>query len=206
MCGRYGLFQWDESLSGVAGFPAGQEPAWSWAPGAMVLLLHHDKYNQPQITQARWGLTPSSATDFSRTPAQARAETIATQPMFRQAFQKRRGVMPANGFYEWRGGMRKQPFWMTVPERIVYFAAIWEPYPVMGKTWYSCAVVTTAAADQRRPVILSGDALEQWLDPNTPESELLALLSSSTPELRERPLATWVNDPLLNTPQCLTPL
>ena len=72
---------------------------------------------------ARWGLTrPGSPTCRVR-PA-TRAETLAEQPMFREAFQQRRCLLPANGFYEWRG-VRKRPYWVSTGERLLFFAGIW---------------------------------------------------------------------------------
>jgi hypothetical protein len=85
-----------------AGFPAGQQAQWNISPGDSVLIQRQldGQRNWPR----RWGLTPAWLTDLSRTPAHARAETLAEQPMFREAFRQRRCLMPANGFYEWRGG------------------------------------------------------------------------------------------------------
>ena len=74
--------------------------------------------------------------------------------MFRDAYRLRRGVLPANGFYEWRGTARKRPYWMTSDDSLMYFAAIWEAYPVQGQVWLSTAVVTQPAMNQRRPLIL----------------------------------------------------
>ena len=81
-------------------------------PNDSVLI---QRLSEGQLTLARrcWGLTPPWLTDLSRTPAHARAETLAEQPMFREAFRQRRCLLPANGFYEWRGTQRKRPYWLT---------------------------------------------------------------------------------------------
>lgn len=95
-------------------------------------------------------------TDLSKTPAHARAETVAEQPMFRDAFTHRRCLLPANGFYEWRGTVRKRPFWLTPGEgAALFFAAIWEAYPVQGHTYLSVAVVTQSRGNPA-PAIDSG--------------------------------------------------
>lgn len=204
MCGRFALFRWDSAFAALPGFPSDQQPHWSLAPGAQVLLLRSEQ-EQLQLARARWGLTPAWLSDFTRTPAQARAETLAAQPMFRDAFRQRRGLLPANGFYEWRGTARKRPFWMTTEGSLTHFAAIWEAYPVEGHSYLSVAVVTLPAANQRRPLILDEAGQAAWLDPATPITELQALLTQPQPALRERALATLVNDPALDGPQCLTP-
>lgn len=204
MCGRFALFRWSSAFAALPGFPADQSPHWSLAPGASVLLLRREA-DDLTLSRVRWGLTPAWLTDLSRTPAQARAETLAEQPMFREAFRLRRGALPANGFYEWRGSVRKRPYWMTTEGSLMYFAAIWEAYPVQGHTYLSAAVVTLPAANQRRPLILDEAGLAAWLDPETPLEALQRLFEAPQPALRERPLATLVNDPKLDAPECLTP-
>ena len=188
----------------MPGFPSDQQPHWSLAPGASVLLLRQVDA-QLQLSRVRWGLTPAWLTDLTRTPAQARAETISEQPMFREAFRQRRGLLPANGFYEWRGSARKRPYWMTSEGSLGYFAALWEAYPVQGHTYLSAAVVTLPAATLRRPLMLDEAGQAAWLDPETPLETLQALLAQPQPALRERPLATVVNDPCIDGPECLTP-
>jgi len=204
MCGRYALFRWSQDFAALPGFPSDQQPHWSIAPGASVLLLRQID-QQLQLSRVRWGLTPAWMTDLTRTPAQARAETIAEQPMFREAFRLRRGLLPANGFYEWRGTARKRPYWMTTEGSLMYMAALWEAYPVQGHTYLSAAVVTLPAATLRRPLMLDEAGQAAWLDPETPLETLQALMAQPQPALRERPLATLVNDPRLDGPQCLTP-
>ncbi|HBW07491.1 MULTISPECIES: SOS response-associated peptidase [Stutzerimonas stutzeri subgroup] len=204
MCGRYALFRWSQDFAALPGFPSDQQPHWSLAPGASVLLLRKVDA-QLQLSRVRWGLTPAWLTDLTRTPAQARAETISEQPMFREAFRQRRGLLPANGFYEWRGSARKRPYWMTSEGSLGYFAALWEAYPVQGHTYLSTAVVTLPAATLRRPLMLDEAGQAAWLDPETPLETLQALLAQPQPALRERPLATVVNDPRIDGPECLTP-
>lgn len=204
MCGRYALFRWPQALTALPGFPAEQQPHWNIAPGANVLMVRHES-GARHAALARWGLTPPWLTDLSRTPAQARAETLAEQPMFREAFRQRRCLLPANGFYEWRGAVRKRPYWLTHETSPLYFAAVWEAYPVEGHTYLSVAVITQAAADQRRPLLLDEAAQELWLAADTPLSDLQALLVKPAPAMRERVLANLVNDPKLDAPECLTP-
>lgn len=205
MCGRFALFRWTPAFAATAGFPVDQQPHWSISPNSQVLLLR-SVAGERQLARARWGLTPPWLKDLSKTPAQARAETLAEQPMFRDAFRQRRGLLPANGFYEWRGSVRKRPYWLSgdgVP--MLHFAALWEAYPVGGHVYLSVAVITLAAASQRRPLILSEAAQQAWLADDTPVSELHSLLVSPQPQLRERVLANLVNDPKLDAPECLTP-
>ncbi len=205
MCGRFALFRWSPSFAALPGFPADQQAQWNISPGDNVLIQRVVGEGR-ELVRARWGLTPPWLTDLSRTPAHARAETLAEQPMFRDAFRLRRCLIPANGFYEWRGTLRKQPFWLTPGEgSSLFFAAVWEAYPVEGHTWLSTAVVTQAAASQRRPLLLDAAGQAAWLDPTTPVAVLHSLLASPQQPLRERPLANLINDPKLNAPECLTP-
>lgn len=205
MCGRYALFRWNPAFAALPGFPEDQRAQWNISPNDSVLIQRAEN-GLRTLARARWGLTPPWLTDLSRTPAHARAETLAEQPMFRQAFRERRCLLPANGFYEWRGGSRKRPYWLTPGEgSSIFFAAIWEAYPVQEQVWLSTAVVTQAAANLRRPLILDAAAQEVWLDPETPLPALQALLARPPAALRERVLANLVNDPKLNGPECLTP-
>ncbi|MFJ4141240.1 SOS response-associated peptidase [Pseudomonas sp. NPDC089734] len=208
MCGRYALFRWNPAFAALPGFPADQQEQWNISPTDTVLIMRAGEgEGELELARARWGLTPAWLTDLSRTPAHARAETLAEQPMFREAFRQRRCLLPANGFYEWRGTARKRPFWLTPGEgSSLFFAAVWEAYPVQGHTYLSVAVVTQAAASQRRPLILDAQGQKDWLAADTPLHTLQALLASVQMPLRERPLANLVNDPKLNAPECLTPL
>ena len=202
MSGRLALFRWSAALTALPGFPALQ-PHWNLSPGASLLLLRGVD-DQRRADLARWGLTPAWLTDLSRTPAHARAETLAEQPMFREAFRLRRGLVPVNGFYEWRG-VRKRPYWVAGEESLLYCAALWEVYPAGDREYLSLALVTRPAADLRRPLLLDAEGQRDWLAADTPQSRLLALLQTPAPALRERALAGLVNNPELDGPECLTP-
>ncbi|WP_225775262.1 SOS response-associated peptidase [Pseudomonas sp. Marseille-Q5115] len=205
MCGRYALFRWGSAFAALPGFPSEQRAQWNISPGQRVLIERQGEAGR-ELATARWGLTPPWLTDMSRTPNHARAETLTEQPMFREAFAARRCLIPANGFYEWRGDVRKRPYWLTPAQgSFLYFAAIWEAFPVQEQVWLSMAIVTQAAANQRRPLILDAAGQAAWLDLDTPLPLLHSLLAQPPAALMERPLANLVNDPALNAPECLTP-
>jgi len=146
MCGRYALFRWNPTFAALPGFPADQQAQWNISPNDSVLIQRLND-GQRTLARARWGLTPPWLTDLSRTPAHARAETLAEQPMFREAFRQRRCLLPANGFYEWRGTQRKRPYWLTPGEgSTLFFAAIWEAYPVQEQ-----GVAEYGSGDPGRP-------------------------------------------------------
>lgn len=204
MCGRFALFRWSPTLTALPGFPARLEPRWNIAPGQPVLLVRAGAAGC-EAAQVHWGLTPAWLTDLSRAPAQARAETLAEQPLFREAFAQRRGVLPANGFYEWRGP-RRRPYWMSSADYPqLAMAALWEAYPVGGRVYLSAAVVTVAAGPQRRPLLLDAAGESLWLDPQAPADALQALLAAPPLPLRERLLLGLGNRPEEEGPQCLTP-
>lgn len=159
---------------------------------------------QRRVDMARWGLTPAWLTDLSKTPAHARVETLADQPMFREPFRSRRCLILANGFYEWRG-VRKRPYWVSAEGGMTYLAALWEAYPVGDVEYLSLAMVTQPVAGLRRPLVLDEEGQHLWLGAESTSMQLLELLAKPGPQLRERALATLVNDPKLDGPECLTP-
>ena len=203
MSGRFALFRWTPALAALPGFPADHQPHWNLAPGGRVLMLR-ELDGQRRVDMARWGLTPAWLTDLSKTPAHARVETLADQPMFREPFRSRRCLILANGFYEWRG-VRKRPYWVSAEGGMTYLAALWEAYPVGDVEYLSLAMVTQPVAGLRRPLVLDEEGQHLWLGAESTSMQLLELLAKPGPQLRERALATLVNDPKLDGPECLTP-
>lgn len=207
MSGRYGLFDWPRQWQQLPGFPQDWQQHWNLAPRQPVLLLYQ-RNGERRAGQALWGFTPAWSKHLERTTPHARTEGLADQPLFANALAYQRGVMPANGFFEWRGkpGLGKQPYWLSRPGELLFMAALWEPYPVAGAEYLSVAMLTCQAAYLRRPLLLAGDDLDRWLDPHTPAEQIQALLGSRSLPLQERRVSMRVNDPAHDDPACIRPL
>ena len=149
----------------------------------------------------------------------ARAEGIEAKPAFRAAFKRRRCLVPASGFYEWKklgGGDRKQPYYITAAdEEPLAFAGVWEWWrSPEGEAVESFAIITTtpnemmAGLHDRMPVILDSADFAPWLDPaQEDQKRLLGLLRPYPAELMvSRPVSTRVNSPRNDDPACILPL
>ena len=168
-----------------------------------------------QLALLRWGLIPSWSkepkTKFSTIVA--RAETIATKPTFRTAYQRRRCLVLADGYYEWRAeGKIKQPYLYEVDGGGPFaMAGVWEAWRSgEGPPLETCAIITTAAntlaqeVNDRMPVILEAGDYAAWLDPAADD---LAYLLAPFPAERmaARAVSTYVNNARNEGPECLTP-
>ena len=156
----------------------------------------------------KWGLIPSWAKDTSMGSRliNARSETVAEKPAFRQAFKERRCIIPADGFYEWqRTEGRKQPFFFQMKdERPFGFAGLWERWQgITGQVIESCTILTTEANEvllpvhDRMPVILRPDDYGLWLDEDVRKREFLKDLLQPYPaeEMVSYPVSTAINSP-----------
>ena len=165
----------------------------------------------------RWGfVAPSAAaspTVSAPAPINARAEAIATSPLFRDAFHRRRCLVVADGFYEWRvEGRRKTPYFIYLrSQRPFGFAAIWSPGDAAdGKRLATCAIITcppntlVASIHNRMPVILPRGARQRWLDPYAADEELRALLVPlPADDMDAHAVSTLVNSPRNDVPECV---
>jgi putative SOS response-associated peptidase YedK len=169
-----------------------------------------------EIVPAKWGLVNTWAKDAKRAAAQinARAETLKKLPAFRDAFEKRRCVVPADGFYEWTGTKEtRRPIWFHRPEGgLLLFAGLYESwYPAPEQRERTFTIVTTAANDlitpihDRMPAILVDDeAIDAWLFGEADTDGLLELLKPA-PEgvLVGRPVSQRANSVKNDDPECL---
>jgi putative SOS response-associated peptidase YedK len=209
MCGRYTLTDPDPRL---LRFRFGlrkearieQEPRYNVAPTDPVLAIRLNGEGEREPGVLRWGLIPHNADPdaFDRLLINARAETLAEAPAFRDAFQTRRCLIVADGFYEWRETeVGKKPVWITRPLHEPFtFAGIWAKATRRdGSSVHSCAIVTCAPGEvvalihDRMPVILDRQAEAAWLDPEAGERELLDLLVP-TDDLVVTEVSDAVND------------
>lgn len=220
MCGRYTLTASAEDIAAEFGLapPPGHEPRYNIAPQQDVLVLGLDRGGRRRLALLRWGLVPSWTAAGNPRAGQinARAETIAVRPTFRDAFRLRRCLIVADGFYEWRReGRARVPFRFRHPEvRILTFAGLWEPCETTGAgPLYTCAIVTTAATDvvapihDRMPAILMPSDRAVWIDPHTEPGLLADLLKPGRqPDLEAYEVSSLVNSAANESPACIEPV
>lgn len=195
MCGRYTLTVSAKTLAEAfhlapIGFRV--ERHWNIAPGQYVIVIRPET-DRRIADVAQWGLVPSWSRDptTGRRPINARAETVAEKPTFREAFRNKRCIIPASGFYEWRKeGAQKQPFYIhPVGEELFAFAGLMENWKGPdGELHTTCILTTTpnalmAKIHDRMPVILPKTAWEAWLHASPDSNDLKALLVACPSEL-----------------------
>jgi len=222
MCGRFTLFESGRVLSenfGLGEIPP-MKPRFNIAPSQTVAAVRTSPAGGArELAFLRWGLIPSWAKDRSigSRMINARAETVREKPAFRNAFRRRRCLVPANGFYEWqRREDRKQPYYIRMrDERIFAFAGLWDRWEgEEGSVVETCAILTTAAnrvlvpVHDRMPVILDPGMYDRWLDPTTPDPGSLAplLVPFPTEEMVAFPIGSRVNSPSVDDEGCIAPL
>jgi putative SOS response-associated peptidase YedK len=214
MCGRFVSATPPDQVAAYFGAEAPEallEPSWNVAPTTDVYAVLADGSTR-RLDAFHWGLVPRWAKDvkIGSRMINARAESLATKGAYKHAFQRRRCIVPADGFYEWQkrpGEKTKQPYFIHRPDGEPYaFAGLWEtwkgPDGKGDEVLRSCTIITTtpnsemAKIHDRMPVILPPDAWDTWLDPDQQDLELLGrLLVPAPPQLITlRPISTQVNN------------
>jgi putative SOS response-associated peptidase YedK len=187
------------------------------APSQEVPVIIRNNNGRNEAKVMKWGLVPSWAPDSSmgQRMINARSETLLEKPSFRQAVQKRRCLIPANGFYEWRReAKRKIPMWIQFKTREPFaFPGLWDCWidRDTGKPLYSFTIITTHAnallrpIHDRMPVMYRKDMGRQWLEESISDELELSLVTqpvvSEEPEAYE--VSTLVNSPDNNSPECV---
>ncbi|HSL98701.1 MAG TPA: SOS response-associated peptidase [Candidatus Limnocylindria bacterium] len=222
MCGRFTLFDSADSVGERFGLPEtpSLSPRYNIAPSQTVAAVRIPPGGGArELVFLRWGLVPSWAKDpaIGNRMINARAETAADKPAFRVAIRRRRCLVPADGFYEWkRVNGRKQPYYIRLRDVAVFaFAGLWESWEGPGgASVESCALLTTGPNDlllpihDRMPVILSPRDYELWLSPKEQDPKALAPLLRPYPpeEMTVFPVGIAVNNPKTDTPDLIEPL
>ena len=224
MCGRFVGFRNLEELREF--FPIDNASCevtanFNVAPTQEILAIAARK-GENWLDRYHWGLVPFWARDLSigSRMINARMETVAEKPSFRNAFKKRRCLILADGFYEWAGPKgQKQPYFITLPDGQPFaFAGLYEHWDDRGRSasvYRSCTIITTAASPSiqevhhRMPVVLKPEAYAVWLDPAIQDSERLLehMSKSAYLEFTFRPISAKVNSTRNNSPDLIeTPL
>jgi len=214
MCGRYVSVSTPDEIASA--FDADEqpeqalEPSWNVAPtDDIYVVLERDGHRE--VAEHHWGLVPFWATSpaIGSKMINARADGLATKAAFKDSFARKRCIVPADGFYEWRavpGQKVKQPYLITrrTGEPLA-FAGLWASWRAPGADaadrLRSATIVTTtpnelmATLHDRMPVILPASVWDEWLDPGNADVEELARLLVPAPEdvLQMLPVSTEVN-------------
>jgi len=220
MCGRFTLTTDLDRLEERFAFRAAHlsyTPRYNIAPSQPVLTLIDAQEHRAGFL--RWGLIPSWAKDpgIGDRMINARAETVAEKPSFRRALQKRRCLVLADGFYEWRKeGKKKTPLLITLKSREPFaFAGLWETWKSpTGEAIHSCTIITTTpntlleSIHNRMPVILPREVEARWLDRTVedPQAWLQLLTPYPAEAMAAYPVSQLVNSPRNDTPACIEPL
>jgi putative SOS response-associated peptidase YedK len=211
MCGRTTLATGPDDLRELFGLDEVPDMPlrYNVAPTQPIAVIRQPR----RMELLRWGLILPNAR--VRGPGiNARIETVARAPAYRDSFRDRRCLIIVDGFYEWqRREKLRQPFAIRRPDhRPFALAGIWAPYVTSdGEVVDCCAIITAPSAGvvaplhDRMPVILSPAAYARWLAPDARGPELLALLSPDASALETYPVSTAVNSPSNDGPECLEP-
>ncbi len=184
-------------------------PRYNIAPTQMIAAVAEIE-NGREISLFKWGLVPRWTKDESigNKLINARAETLTEKPSFREAFARRRCIIPVSGFYEWMQAAKgaKQPFYFYLKEKEVFgFAGLWEEWldKEAGELTETCTIITTEANEvlkpvhDRMPVILKSDFYEEWLNPKIKDTAKLQNLLIPYPanEMSSHAVSRAVNSP-----------
>ena len=218
MCGRYSLTTPVEALRRLFGFegPAPNlQPRWNIAPTQSAPVIRLGGGGGREIKMLSWGLVPYWAEDakLQSHMINARGETVAEKPAFKQAFRQRRCLVPADGFYEWQtlGPKTKQPLLFKTADGAPFaFAGLWERWvPPQGEVLETFTIVNTAANEMmaqfhdRVPIVLSPADYAAWLDPAVDARALIKAPPSDW--LTFRRVSTYVNSVKHDDPGCQEP-
>lgn len=218
MCGRYELHSHPSVIAlqfGLTATPA-LAPRYNIAPQTQVAVVRLDAGGTRELGLLRWGLIPFWAKDPSigGRMINARSETVASKPAFRQPFRRHRCLLPADGFYEWAGGAgRRQPVWIGAADgRVLGLAGLYDVWhDPAGAPVESCTILTAPAnalvapIHDRMPVVIRPDDYERWLR-GSPD-DAAGLLAPCPPEaLRSHPVSARVNSVRNDDPALIEPL
>jgi len=216
MCGRFTLktprgLRYEGSTN--AGLPQSTlVPRYNIAPSQEILAITQSE-DERKLSSFVWGLIPS----WSEEPKgyiNARSETLELKRSFRESFESRRCLIPADGFYEWQQrGKSKQPHYFLMNDESPFaFAGIWDRWQKKGATITSCSIITTAANDllatihDRMPVILDPDAQDKWLGENDSDVLMDLLVPFPARQMKSFPVSKKVNYAKVDEPSLIEPV
>ena len=205
MCGRFAFYSPSEAAAALFGVNGSTvvEPRYNIAPTQYIAAIRDGDNNERELVMLRWGLVPFWAKDPSvgNRMINARAETVAEKPSFRAAYSRRRCIVLADGFYEWRRDAdAKTPYFISLASGKPFaLAGLWENWldKKSDDSIQSATLITTEANDfmhplhHRMPMILGVDAANNWLGG---DKTMLETAAANSPPLRAWPVDRRVNN------------
>ena len=221
MCGRFVLFSDLKQIQRAFDLDDATlqlEQSYNISPTHQIATVVQ-RADAKLLETMRWGLIPAWAKDpeIGARMINARAETVAEKPSFKHAFVKRRCIVIADGFYEWRKAeTQKTPMFIRLKsEAPIGFAGLYETWqPPKGQAITSCTIITTSANElmqpihDRMPVILPQELQRVWLDPTNQDANKLVALLKPYPakEMLAYAVSPLVNSPRNNSVECIKPV
>lgn len=220
MCGRFTLHAPEDQIREVFHLehtePLGLNPRYNIAPSQDIPIIR-DTETGPAMTLVRWGLVPS----WSKEPKtkystiNARIESVSEKPTYRTSFKRRRCLIPADGFYEWKvvNGHKIPHHIRMIESEVFAFAGLWDRWEGEGETLDSCTIIVMPANEvmkplhERMPAIIAPAHYDLWMDPRiTGKEEIMGYLNSApSSRLRFYPVSPWVNVPKHDDERCIQP-
>lgn len=219
MCGRFALFSDPHALSHRFSTEAPPDlcPRFNIAPTQNILMMRVES-NKRRFALCRWGLIPNWAktVEIGYISYNARAETVAEKPGYREAFKRRRCLIPADGYYQWQevpGSKAKQPWFVVLRNQLpMALAGLWEEWrSPEGENLESCAIIVTEANEllrpihNRMPVILAPTHWNEWLELGARDAHILQSLLKPYPKegMAVWPVSRKVNNPKYDSEKCI---
>jgi putative SOS response-associated peptidase YedK len=223
MCGRYTLYSDKKKIEQTFRVPFREDfytPRYNIAPGSVNPVVLTGKAMEVGIGGLRWGLVPSWAEDenVGYKMINARSETIDKKPSFSRSFQRKRCIVPANGFYEWKTltSSKKIPFYIRLlGEELFGMAGLFDHWKSpSGEDLFTYTIITTEAnallqpLHERMPVILNPADYETWLDPIDSDPDLLKAMLRPYPtdQMSTMRVSEEVNKPANDSPELIYPV
>jgi putative SOS response-associated peptidase YedK len=220
MCGRFSLHTPESQIREAFNLdhtePLGLNPHYNIAPSQQIPVIR-DTETDREMVLAQWGLVPhwSKEPKTKYSTINARIESVADKPTYRTPFKRRRCLIPADGFYEWKVvNGNKIPHYIRMRDSSVFaFAGLWDHWEGEDGSIESCSIIVMPANEvmkpihERMPAIIAPAHYDLWMDSRmTDKDEIMQYLTSApSSQLTAYPVSTWVNSPKNNDERCIQP-
>ena len=220
MCGRFSLHTPESQVREVFNLehtePLGLESRYNIAPSQLIPIIR-DTETSREMVLAQWGLVPhwSKEPKTKYSTINARIESVAEKPTYRTPFKRRRCLIPADGFYEWKVvNGNKVPHHIRMKNSGVFaLAGLWDRWEGDGETLDSCSIIVMPANEvmkpihERMPAIIAPACYDWWLDARITDKQVIMQHLNSAPssQLTAYPVSTWMNVPTHNDERCIQP-